>query len=281
MTRILTLLFTALLFGNSISAQEVDVHDMFRNMMTTIDGIKTISFRLDKTERIKGKMKPGAQDVKLNVSPFKAYLKIHIPNKGAEVLYIEGQNKGNCRVSPNAFPYMTLNLDPDGSILRKDQHHSVKELGFAYTGDIFNHVYEKYKSKIEEFVKINGDITYDGRQCLNVTLDNKDYKVESYTVQAGEDIISIARKLRLDEYMLLELNGIKNFDDVKAGQKIKVTSSICKKIEMYIDKETYLPLYQKMYDEKGLMAVYEYSNLKINPTFKVEEFTEDYEDYDF
>ncbi|MBL4587429.1 MAG: DUF1571 domain-containing protein [Flavobacteriales bacterium] len=281
MTKIFTLLFSSLLFSNSITAQEVDVHEMFANMMTTIDGIKTLSFRLDKTERIKGKMMPGAQDVKFNASPFMVYLKIHIPNKGAEVLYIEGANKGNCKVSPNAFPYMTLNLDPNGSILRKDQHHSVKELGFGYTGDIFNYVYKKYKSQINEFVTINGDITYDGRQCLNVTLDNKDYKVESYTVLAGEDIIKIARKLRLDEYMLLELNGIKNFDDVKAGQKIKVTSSICKKIEMYIDKETYLPLYQKMYDEKGLMAVYEYSNLKINPTFKAEEFTEDYKDYDF
>jgi len=281
MNKTFAFLFTVLLSINNIMAQEVDIHEMFGNMMTTIKGIETMSFRLDKTERIKGKMMLGAQTVKLNASPFKVYLKIHAPNKGAEVLYIEGQNKGNAKVSPNAFPYITLNLDPNGSILRKDQHHSVTELGFKYTGDIFNYVYEKYKSKITEFVTINGEVTYDGRQCLNVTLDNKDYKIESYTVKAGEDIISIARKLRLDEYMLLELNNIKSYDDVKAGQTIKVQSSICKKLEIYIDKKTYLPLYQKMYDEKGLMAVYEYSNLKINPTFKAAEFTEDYEGYGF
>ncbi|MCF8277844.1 MAG: DUF1571 domain-containing protein [Flavobacteriales bacterium] len=281
MTRIFAALFTILIFASNVSAQEIDKHEMFKKMMTTIDGIKTLSFRLDKTERIHGKMMPGAQDVKLNVTPHQCYLLIHVPNKGAEVLYREGENKGNCKVNPNAFPYVTLNLDPDGDILRKDQHHSVKQLGFKYTGDLLNFVYNKYKSKINDYVTINGEVMYDGRKCWNVTLTNKEYKIESYTVLAGEDIMKIARKLRLDEYSLLELNGIKNFDDVKAGQTIKVPNSMCKQIEMYIDKETYLPLYQKLFDEKGLMATYEYTKLKINPTFKPEEFTEDYSGYKF
>jgi outer membrane lipoprotein-sorting protein len=281
MKRTVLFLFSALVLLQPISAQDLDKHEIFRKMMTTIDGIKTLSFHLDKTERIKGKMAPGSQDVKLNVKPFKVYLKVQVPNKGAEVLYIEGQNDGKAKVNPNAFPYMTLNLDPDGSILRKDQHHSVKELGFGYTGDLLNHVYQKYKDKINDYVTINGEVTYDGRKCWNVTLTNKEYKIENYTVQAGEDILKIARKLRLDEYSLLELNGIKDFDDVKAGQTIKVQNSLCKQIEMYIDQETYLPLYQKLFDEKGLMATYEYSKLKINPTFKPEEFTEDYSEYDF
>jgi outer membrane lipoprotein-sorting protein len=134
---------------------------------------------------------------------------------------------------------------------------------------------------MNDYVQINGEITYDSRKCWNVTLTNKEYAIESYTVKAGEDIIKIARKLRLDEYSLLELNGIKNFDDVKAGQTIKVPNSLCKKIEMYIDKENYLPLYQKLFDDKGLMATYEYTNLKINPGFKAEEFTTDYSEYDF
>lgn len=281
MTRTIVTLFTALLFTTSLSAQTVDKHEMFKKMMTTIDGIKTLTFKLEKTERINGKMMPGSQDVKMNVTPHQCYLKIHVPNKGAEVLYREGENKGNCRVNPNAFPYMTLNLDPDGDILRKDQHHSVKELGFKYTGDVLNYVYNKYKSKMDDYVTINGEIVHDGRKCWNVTLENKEYKIENYTVLAGETILKIARKLRLDEYSLLELNGIKNFDDVKAGQVIKVPNSMCKKIEMYIDQATSLPLYQKMFDEKGLMATYTYTNLKINPTLKTGELTEDYSEYKF
>ncbi len=273
-------LFTALLLSSTISAQGQDIHEMFAKMMVSIDNIKTVSFHLDKTERVKGKMAPGSQDVKLNVEPFKVYLKVQVPNEGAEVLYIEGQNKGNAKVNPGGW-LPNINLDPDGSILRKDQHHSVKELGFTYTGDLINFVYNKFKSKINDYVSINGDITFDGRECLTVTLTNKEYKIETYTVKAGEDIIKIARKLRLDEYALLELNDIKDFDDVKAGQSIKVPNSLCKKIEMYIDKENYLPLYQKLFDEKGLMATYEYTNVKINPHFHADEFSAEFKDYDF
>lgn len=281
MKKTIFLLLAVATFAQPIAAQEVDRHEIFRKMMTTIDGIKTLSFHLDKTERMKGKMEPGSQDVKLNVDPFKVYIKVQVPNKGAEVLYLAGKNDGKAKVNPNAFPYMTLSLDPDGDILRKGQHHSVKQLGFKYTGDLLNFVYNKYKDKMDDYVTINGDITYDGRKCWNVTLTNREYKMESYTVKAGEDIIKIARKLRLDEYSLLELNKIKGYDDVKAGQTIQVPNSLCKQIEMYIDKETFLPLYQKLYDDKGLMATYEYTNLKINPSFKPEEFTEDYSEYDF
>ena len=281
MTRILSILFSALLLSSTVTAQEFDVHEMFAKMMKSIDNIKTVSFHLDKTERIKGKMAPGSQDVKLNVSPFKVYLKVQVPNKGAEVLYIAGQNDGKAKVNPNAFPYMTLNLDPDGSILRKDQHHSVKELGFGYTGDLLDFVYKKYKDKINDYVKLNGEVTFDGRKCWNITLTNKEYAIESYTVKSGETILSIARKLRLDEYSLLELNNIKNFDDVKTGQSIKVTNSLCKQIEMYFDKETYLPVYQKLFDHKGLMATYEYTNLKVNPHFHADEFNAEYKEYDF
>ncbi len=273
-------LFTALLLSSTIAVQAQDIHEMFAKMMVSIENIKTVSFHLDKTERVKGKMAPGSQDVKLNVKPFKVYLKVQVPNEGAEVLYIEGQNKGNAKVNPGGW-LPNVNLDPDGSILRKDQHHSVKELGFTYTGDLINFVYNKFKSKINDYVSINGDIIFDGRECLTVTLTNKEYKIETYTVKAGEDIIKIARKLRLDEYALLELNDIKDFDDVKAGQSIKVPNSLCKKIEMYIDKENYLPLYQKLFDEKGLMATYEYTNVKINPHFHADEFSAEFKDYDF
>lgn len=281
MKRTLTILFTSLFLSSTLTAQEFDIHEMFAKMMKSIENIKTVSFKLDKTERIKGKMMPGSQDVKLNVSPFKVYLKVHVPNKGAEVLYIEGQNDGKAKVNPNAFPYMTLNLDPDGSILRKDQHHSVKELGFGYTGDLLDYVYKKYKDKIDEYVKLNGEVTFDGRKCWNITLTNKEYAIEDYTVKSGETILTIARKLRLDEYALLELNNMKDFDDVKTGQTIKVTNSLCKQIEMYFDQETYLPVYQKLFDHKGLMATYEYTNLKVNPHFHADEFNAEYKEYDF
>lgn len=279
--RRVTLAFLLILPSFTLLAQQPDKHDIFKKMMATIDNMKTVTFKLDKSERFNGKMIPGSQTVKVNVKPFKTYVLVHMPDKGAEVLYIEGENDGNAKVSPNKFPYMTLNLDPDGSILRKDQHHSVKQLGFTYTGNVLKHVYDNYKDKIEDYVTVHGEVTYDGRKCWNVTLTNKQYAYNDYTVKAGEDIIAIARKTHTNEYELLELNKLSGYDKVKAGQVIKVPNTYCKKIEMYIDQENYLPIYQKMYDANGLIAVYEYKNLKVNPTIKAEEFTAGYAGYNF
>jgi hypothetical protein len=36
-----------------------------------------------------------------------------------------------------------------------------------------------------------------------------------------------------------------------------------------------------MYDDKGLFEIYEFHNLKVNPTILEEEFSEDYKDYNF
>jgi outer membrane lipoprotein-sorting protein len=262
-------------------AQEPDKHEIFRNMMASIEKIKTLTFKLDKSERINGKMVPGSQTVKVQAKPFKTYVLVHVPDKGAEVLFIEGENGGNAKVSPNKFPYMTLNLDPEGSILRNNQHHSVRQLGFEYTGKVLKHVYDQYNDKMEDYVQVHGEVTYDGRKCWNVTLNNKQYALNDYTVKAGENVIAIARKTHTNEYELLELNKLGGYDKVKAGQVIKVPNSYCKKIEMYIDQQNHLPIYQKMYDGNGLIAVYEYKNLKINPSIKPEEFTANFEGYKF
>lgn len=276
-----SIIVACLLSVQPAMAQELDKHELFRKMMSTIDNIKTLTFKLDKSERINGKLVPGSQTVKVQASPFKTYVLVHVPDQGAEVLYVEGANNGNAKVSPNKFPFMTLNLDPEGSILRNNQHHSVKQLGFSYTGKVLKHVYDHYKDKINDYVEVHGEVTYEGRKCWNVTLINKQYALKDHTVKAGENVIDIARKLHANEYEILEINKLNGYDKVKTGQVLKVPNSYCKKIEMYIDQENYLPVYQKMYDATGLIAVYEYKNLKINPTIKPEEFTPTYEGYKF
>ena len=74
---------------------------------------------------------------------------------------------------------------------------------------------------------------------------------------------------------------MKNFTSVKAGQVIKVPITYAKRIVVYIDKLTYLPIYQELYDTKGLMATYEYHNLVVNPVIAPEEFTKGYKDYGY
>lgn len=279
------ILFTLFIsFSSLVLAQPMPTHtELFDKMMNAISNVHTLKFRLIKNERMAdGKMSPGDQVVKMNVKPFKCYLKIAVPNEGAEVLYVSGTNNNNALVNPNAFPYINLNLDPFGDILRKGQHHTIHELGFIYTGELLKDAHDRYKHKINEFMKNEGIIRWDNREVYKIVLDNKDYKLNDYTVQAGEDLIKIARKMKVGEYNLLELNpSVKSYTSVKPGQVIKVPVTYAKRIIAYIDKQTSLPVYQELYDNKGLLAKYEYHDLQVNPVITDKEFTKDYTGYGF
>ena len=119
--------------------------------------------------------------------------------------------------------------------------------------------------------KYDGIIQYEGSDCHKVTMIDKNYKIVDYTVLEGESLRKIAQKLLLDEYKLIELNG----SSVEAGQVIKVPSTFCKEILVYVDVKTSLPMYMKVWDEIGMVGEYAYHNLIINPTFAADEFSED------
>jgi LysM repeat protein len=156
------------------------------------------------------------------------------------------------------------------------------QLGFAYPGDLINDAYNKYKSKAGEYSTYGGIIKWDNRDVYKITLDNKEYKIKDYTVLAGEDLIKIARKLKLDEYNILELNpSISSYTSVKAGQVIKIPETFTKLVIMYVDTKNFLPVYQKMTDLKGMVGEYEYHDLIVNPAISDEEFTKGFKEYSF
>ena len=259
-----------------------DKNQMIQDMLHNMKSIKTLKFRLKKQERIDGKMIRGDQIAKVQVSPFKVYVKVFEPDKGAEVLYVSGQRDGDALVNPNKFPYVNLNLSPYGGILRKNQHHTIHELGFNYMHGIVKDAYNRFKDKVDEFVIYEGMVEWNGQQCHKVIIDNKDFAWENYTVKNGEDVLDIAKENFVSEYMIMEHNkSIDDYDDVDAGQTIKIPNTYCRKIVFYLDKETLLPIYQKLWDDKGLFAEYEYHNLELNPSISSAEFTSDYEDYDY
>lgn len=203
------------------------------------------------------------------------------PNSGAEVLYVKGSNNGNAYVNASSF-LPTLSLDPYGSLVNEKQRHTMFELGFSYVGDLLNDAYRRFKDKASEYAIYGGIIKWDNRDVYKITLDNKGYKISNYTVLPGEDLVKIARKLKLDEYNLRELNpAISSYTDVKAGQVIKTPDTFTKMVILYIDTKTFLPVYQQMFDLKGMASEYEYHDLIINSVIPEEEFTKTYKGYSF
>jgi outer membrane lipoprotein-sorting protein len=101
-------------------------------------------------------------------------------------------------------------------------------------------------------------------------------------VQPGETVVTIGEKLKVNDHMILEINpAIDDYEDVKAGQVIKVPNSFARKIILKIDKKSFLPMAQTVYDEKGLYSVVEFSNFIANPKLTAEDFSPENPEYGF
>ncbi len=252
--------------------------ELIDKIFAAVDDIKTMRFNLQCNERIKGRMTHYESKVKLQISPRKVYLSL----KGPEVLWIQGKNGGDALVNPGAFPYMNLNLDPYGSLMRKDQHHTIHEMGFQYLADILRDGMKRAGDKLDKYFVVVGEEKLNGRNCYKLAISFPDFAWDSYTVKKGEDLNTIARKLRVSEYMVLMNNPkISWYNDLKEGQVIKVPNAYGKLTILLVDKELLLPVSNKVFDDQGLFETYEYHNLQVNTTILPEEFTKDYKEYNF
>ncbi len=252
--------------------------ELIDKIFEAVDNIKTMRFNLQCNERIKGRMTHYESKVKLQVSPRKLYLSL----KGPEVLWIQGQNNGDALVNPGAFPYMNLNLDPYGSLMRKDQHHTIHEMGFQYLADILKDGLKRAGDKLDKYFVIVGDEKLDGRDCYKLAISFPDFAWETYKVKKGENLTTIARKLRVSEYMVLMNNSkISWYNDVKEGQNIFVPNAYGKLTILLIDKEYMVPVSNEVFDDKGLFETYKYFDLQINTPIPAEEFSKTYKGYNF
>ena len=182
---------------------------------------------------------------------------------------------------PNSFPDISLNLDYNGSLVRSGSHHNLFAANPNYTAEIIRDTYQKVGNNFPDIFKYEGDVVFDGKDCFKIVINYTPYKLYQYKVKEGEDVFSIAKKLYLNEFKIKELNSLKDYTGLRAGQTLLVPNAYAKKTILFIDKKTYLPLVQIIYDELGFFERYEYHDIQINPTFKKNEFSKDFPSYNF
>lgn len=268
-------------FFSSVYAQKMPTtKEIIFKMVKSIDEVERLKYSLKITERGKKGYNHYESSVKLNRKPRKIYLYI----KGIELIWVAGWNNNKAYVKPNSFPYINLSLDPLGSLMRQDQHHTINEMGFDYFGSIVEYIALKVNAKFDDYFKLEGEERYNNRPCYKVTISNKDFAYENYTVNSdNESITTIARKLHISEYMIVENNRKLNdyFDILKKGQVLKVPNAYAKDVTLYIDQLYFLPIGVKVLDDKGLYEQYDYHYLQVNPKIDDAEFTKTYKDYKF
>lgn len=271
----------SLISGSNLHAQkaELSTKDIIFKMIKSIDEVERLKYSLKITERGKKGYNHYESSVKLNRNPRKIYLYI----KGIELLWVNGWNSNKAYVKPNSFPFVNLSLDPLGFLMRQDQHHTINEMGFDYFGSVIEYIALKVNDKFDQYFQYEGEERYNNRPCYKIIIDNKDFGYENYTVGTNESITSIARKLHISEYMILEVNPKLNdyFDILKKGQILKVPNAYAKHVTLYVDQLYFLPIGVKILDDKGLYEQYDYHFLQVNPKIEDQEFTKGYKDYKF
>lgn len=275
----LTVILLMAFFLCPAQKQEPDTRAIILKTLKHISEVKGLKYHLKVVERGRKGMNYYESSVKFYRNPRQIYLYI----KGIEVLWIQGKNNGKALVKPNSFPFFNLNLDPMGDLMRQDQHHTLHEMGFDYFGSIIQNTVDRLGPRFSEYFQHEGDERMNNRPCHKVVINNKDFAWVNYTIGENESITSIARKLFVPEYLILEKNPrFKDyFDILQKGQVIKVPNWYARRVTIYIDQLYYLPISIKVEDDRGLFEEYNYHFLQVNPDFDKSEFTRDYPGYGF
>lgn len=244
--------------------------------------IKTLKFTLTKRERVDGKMLSQTSKVKLNRNPYMVYVNQSEPKEGVEVLYVNGQNDGKALVNPNGFPWVNVSLTPNSFIMRKDQHHTVEDAGFDLLISILEHLVQKYRTQIHQMISVQDTLIENYGKCKRIAFTNPYFAYVNYQVQAGENLHTIAKRFNICDHMILEKNkGIDDYEDVQAGQWIKIPNDYSPKMTLIVMGEKLIPVYMKVYDDLGLYEEYRYAEITVNPVIDRKEFQRDYEGYNF
>ena len=260
---------------NRTSAQ--DFVNILMKSSAAVDKYNDMEFYFEYRERRpNGKIVDGKMDIKVQEGPIKkVYVNAYAPEK-AKLSYIANEREGKVGVKKGIA---NLKLKPTNNLLMKNSHHPIYRSGFKRTRDILMTTYNNRKEDVATMAKMKADVTFDGRTCYHIVLTDDTYGTKQYTAKAGDNLLKIAEKEGVPEIRIMELNkGIDNYFDVEAGQTITIPTSYGKVTTLYVDKETYLPLYQKVEDDLGLFVEYKTLKLNLSPGFTDASFHHDYAD---
>lgn len=275
------IVFISVLFlGAKTPGTNLSCREIIHQMLDSIKKIKTQRCEVKSTERSNGSLHIADSQIKININPKKIYFKN--PTKGIEILWVQGTNKGNAIVRSSTLPFMNLDLDPYGSIMRKDQHHTIFDLGFHFIGTTIANTIVKAPKDFDKHFAYAGTLMWNKIDCYQVLVDYPEYKYIEYTVGKGETVTSISYKFSTSDYKIRHKNELSSyFGTIKEGKKLLIPVPYCNKTILYIDKKTFLPVSIKVYDEGGLYEAYEFYNIRLNTTFATDEFSKSYKEYGF
>lgn len=254
----------------------ITTEQLVSRLSASIANLKTLRCNVKAQERIGTKFIDAYSLMKLTEKPLRIYIK---DKKGVEVLWVTGQNDGDAWVYPAAFPYVTLNLDPKGSLMRRNQHHTALQAGFGTIAELLSST--RADNTFTRSFRYTNDTTLQGRSCYVLRADYPQFKYLAYKVSKGETINSIANKYGCGPYRITERNNLSVDETLSEGKVIQVPNAYGRKVILCVDPKTYLPVLVQVNDDKGLFEKFEFMDVVANQPIPLEEFTKTYKGYKF
>jgi hypothetical protein len=258
------------------AAAPITTQQLVGRLTTAIQALKSIRCDAEARERIGSKTVPDFTTMKITFNPYRMYLK---NRKGVEVLYVTGQNDNEAFVYPAAFPYVTLSLNPNGSLMRKGQHHTVLQAGFGMIADLLNGPDGRGDNGYTRSFRYAGDSTAQGRACHILRSDYPQFRYVPYRVGKNETITAVADRFGCGEYRILERNDLSIDSKLAEGQVLQVPNAYGRRVIVVVDAKTYLPASVTVYDDRGLYEKYTFLNTVANQPIPLAEFSKGYKGY--
>jgi hypothetical protein len=245
-------------------------------MSAAIEGLKYLRCTVKAQERIGGNINQARSIMKLTYRPLRIYIK---NQKGVEVLWLQGQNGGDAWVYPASFPYVTLSLDPNGKLMRSNQHHTALQAGFGTISDLLRTTGLRQDNSYSKSFRYAGDTTIQGHTNYILRSDFPQFRYVSYKAGKNETIETVAERFGCGEYRIIERNNLTIGEKIPEGKVLQVPNAYGRRTVLCVDPKTYLPTLVQVNDDKGFFEKFEFLDVVPNQPIPLEEFSKDYKGY--
>lgn len=263
-----------LLFGPFLCNAQIDCDSILRKSMDRWSQTTALRYVSEKKERSFGKYTTSSFRFTVQREPFKVAGKIEDNGKTHYVLYDSEISRKEVLYIPDGFPFTNLWLDVNGSTFRGDNHYTVSDAGSKFIFDILEREFELPKN-VFHCTRKQGV----GGEVIEIEAVTDKFHYFDYTGKPGETVLDVARKFGASAYLILERNAaVDAYTDDCSGVKLQVPSHYGQRVVVQISTEHWLPVLVELYDEKGLVERYTYTNFVVNPGLPEDFFTEDHLD---
>ena len=262
--------------GRPATVPGITTEQLVARMSSAIEELRYLRCSAKVQERIGREVKASSSGMKLSFSPLRVYLK---DSKNVEVLWVTGQNGGDAWVYPASFPYVTLSLDPLGSLMRKGQHHTVLQAGFGTIAGLLRTTGQRQDAAFGRTFRYAGDTTVLARPCYILRSDFPQFRYVPYRAGKNETVTTVAERFGCGEYRVLERNNLKPGAALPEGKVIQVPNGYGRRVILCVDARNYLPIVVDVRDDQGFFEKFEFYNIVANQPIPLEEFTKGYKGY--